>query len=73
MGSAEDELSVCDQCVLCLPDEGLSGAGAAAEGRGDRAASDGAADARDREGASVTGWGETCGHPAAAPAAQRPG
>lgn len=55
MGSAEDELSVCDRCVLCLPDEGLSGAGAAAEGRGDRAASDGAADAGDREGASVTG------------------
>lgn len=53
--SAEDELSVCDRCVLCLPDEGLSGAGAAAEGRGDRAASDGAADAGDREGASVTG------------------
>lgn len=55
MGSAEDELSVCDRCVLCLADEGLSGAGAAAEGRGDRAASDGAADAGDREGASVTG------------------
>lgn len=59
--------------VLCLPDEGLSAAGAAAEGGGDGAASDGAADAGDREGSSVTGGGETRGHPAAPPAAQRPG
>lgn len=59
--------------VSCFPAEGLSGAGAAAEGREDRAASDGAADAGDGEGSLVTGRGEAGGHPAAAPAAQRPG
>ena len=59
--------------VLCVSDEGFFGPGAPAEGRGDRAASDGAADVGDREGSSVSGGGETRGHPAAPPAAQRPG
>jgi len=60
-------------CVLCLPDEGLSGAGAAAEGRGDRAASGGAADAGDGAGSFVAGGGEAGGHPAAPATAQGPG
>lgn len=59
--------------LRCLADEGLSGAGAAAEGGEDRAASDGAADVGDGARPPVTGGGETGGHPAAPAAAPRPG
>lgn len=56
-----------------LPDEGLSGAAAAAEGRGHGAADCGAAVAGQREGPSLAGGGEARGHPAASAAAQRLG
>lgn len=59
--------------VPCPPDEGLSDAGATAEGRGDGTSSDGAADVGDGEGSSVPGGGEACGHFATPPATQRPG
>ena len=69
--------SLCFSCerFWChvFSDERLPDAGTATEGRGDRVASDGAADAGDREGSSVPGGGEACGHPAAPAAAQRPG
>ena len=56
-----------------LPDEGLVGAGASAEGGGDGAAAGGAPDAGDRARAAVPGGGEASGRSAAPAASQGPG
>lgn len=59
--------------MCCLPDEGRAGPGASTEGRGDRTAPHGAADAGNGEGATVSGGGETYGCASASAAATRTG